>query len=61
MFGIRGFLYEVTNFIKALSQELYERLDKEQYPTTLETLSYVVDMAMMILLKSIGHVLPESF
>ena len=39
---------------KAFVQELYERLDKEQYPTTLETLSYVVDMAMMILLKSMA-------
>lgn len=53
MFGIRGFLMK-DELYKAFVQELYERLDKEQYPTTLETLSYVVDMAMMILLKSMA-------
>ena len=39
---------------KPFIEELYSRLDKDRYPTTIETLCYVVDMAMMIPIKSMA-------
>lgn len=39
---------------KAFIEDLYSRLDKDRYPTTMETLCYIVDMAMMILIKSMA-------
>ena len=53
MFGIRGFLMK-DELYKSFIEELYSRLDKDRYPTTIETLCYVVDMAMMILIKSMA-------
>ena len=53
MFGIRGFLMK-DELYKSFVEELYNRLDKDRYPTTIETLCYVVDMAMMVLIKSMA-------
>lgn len=53
MFGIRGFLMK-DELYKSFIEELYSRLDKDRYPTTIETLCYVVDMAMMVLIKSMA-------
>ena len=52
MFGIRGFLMK-DELYKSFVEELYNRLDKDRYPTTIETLCYIVDMAIMILFISI--------
>lgn len=46
MFGIRGFLMK-DELYKSFVEELYNRLDKDRYPTTIETLCYIVDMAIM--------------
>ena len=53
MFGIRGFLMK-DELYKSFVEELYNRLDKDRYPTTIETLCYIVDMAIMILIKSMA-------
>ncbi len=53
MFGIRGFLMK-DELYKSFIEELYSRLDKDRYPTTIETLCYVVDMAMTIPIKSMA-------
>ena len=53
MFGIRGFPMK-DELYKSFVEELYNRLDKDRYPTTIETLCYIVDMAIMILIKSMA-------
>ena len=60
MFGIRGFLMK-DELYKSFVEELYNRLDKDRYPTTIETLmlhsrhgNYDPDQIH-------GNVLPKSF
>lgn len=60
MFGIRGFLMK-DELYKSFVEELYNRLDKDRYPTTIETLCYIVDMAIMILIKSMAMYYQKSF
>lgn len=52
LFGIKGFMFQDESY-REFIEKLYEGLDGDQYPIDRETLAYLVDMAMLIVIKAI--------
>ncbi|MCB7059646.1 hypothetical protein LIZ31_16880, partial [Eggerthella lenta] len=52
LFGIKGFLFQDECY-REFIQKLYEGIDRERYPIDEETLAYLVDMAMLIIIKAV--------
>lgn len=52
LFGIKGFMFQDEGY-REFIEKLYERLDKEHYPIDKETLAYLVDMTMLIVVKAV--------
>lgn len=52
IFGMKGFLFQDDAYMVFI-KNIYEGLDKERYPIEEETLAYVVEMAMLIVIKAI--------
>lgn len=52
LFGIKGFMFQDEGY-REFIEKLYERLDKERYPIDKETLAYLVDMTMLIVVKAV--------
>lgn len=52
LFGIKGFMFQDEGYQEFI-EKLYERLDKEHYPIDKETLAYLVDMTMLIVVKAV--------
>lgn len=52
LFGIKGFLFQDDSY-REFIEKLYEGINRERYPIDVETLAYLVDMAMLIILKAV--------
>lgn len=52
LFGIKGFLFQDHTY-KKFVRDIYGCIDKEHYPIDEDTLGYVVDMVMLIIMKAI--------
>ncbi len=52
LFGIKGFLLQDESYGEFV-HKLYEGIDRERYPIDEETLSYLVDMAMLIIIRAV--------
>lgn len=52
LFGVRGFLFRDDTF-RDFIDKVYLNLDKSRFPMEKETLSYVVEMSMMLSIKAI--------
>lgn len=52
LFGIKGFLLQDESY-REFVQKLCERIDQEHYPIDQETLAYLVDIAMLIIIKAV--------
>ena len=52
LFGIKGFLLQDESYGEFV-HKLYEGIDRERYPVDEETLSYLVDMAMLIIIRAV--------
>lgn len=52
LFGVRGFLFQ-DNAFRDFIDRVYLKLDKARFPMEKETLSYVVEMSLMLSLKAI--------
>ena len=52
LFGIKGFLLQDESYGEFV-HKLYEGIDRERYPIDEETLSYLVDMTMLIIIRAV--------
>ena len=52
LFGIKGFLLQDESY-REFVQKLYEGIDRERYPIDEENLAYLVDMAMIIIIRAV--------
>ena len=52
LFGVRGFLFR-DDIFRDFIDKVYLNLDKSRFPMEKETLSYVVEMSMMLSIKAI--------
>ena len=52
MFGVKGFLVQDEAY-RSFIEQLYECLDHEQYPIDQDTLAYLVDMLVLIFIRSV--------
>lgn len=52
LFGIKGFMFQDEGY-REFIEKLYEHIDKERYPIDKETLAYLVDMTMLIVVKAV--------
>lgn len=52
LFGIKGFLFHDHTY-KEFVRDIYGNIDRERYPIDEDTLAYVVEMAMLIIIKAI--------
>lgn len=52
LFGIEGFMFQDEAY-REFIHRLHESIDKEHYPMDKETLAYLVDMTMLIVIKAI--------
>lgn len=52
LLGIKGFLFQDDTY-KGFVKRIHECVDRETYPIEEETMAYVVEMAMLIVIKAI--------
>ena len=52
LFGIKGFCFQDESYGEFV-HKFYEGIDRERYPIDEETLSYLVDMAMLIIIRAV--------
>lgn len=53
IFGLRGFMMKEEPY-RTFIKEMYDRMDRERYPMSLDTLMYGVDVAAMVCVKSMS-------
>lgn len=52
LIGIKGFLFQDSTYMEFV-EKVYDGIDGERYPIGKETLAYLVDMLMLIVIRSI--------
>lgn len=52
LFGIKGFLFQDSMYV-GFVKDVHEAINREHYPMDRETLAYLLDMIMLIIIKTI--------
>jgi AcrR family transcriptional regulator len=52
MFGVQGFLFQDDTYMEFVNK-VYEKMDRKRFPVTRVTLAYVLEMAVMLAVKTV--------